>query len=155
MCSSVATAWDAHTTAAILEREVHTFQRVTICWIPGKSGAAAWKAVQGMPPGRPPPQEKTSPTSTDSEEEKTMEENKCKECVYRQYERVMSRKEEAFDMVSEKMGRYAALADCVADAVEGIEIVTDDDRNYKKYEKLLELAYLLSESLEYAVDCMA
>lgn len=83
-----------------------------------------------------------------------MDENKCKECVYRQYERVMSRKEEAFDMVFEKMGRYAALADCVADAAEGLEIVTDDNRNYKKYEKLLELAYLLGESLEYVVDYM-
>ena len=75
-----------------------------------------------------------------------MEENK--------YERVMSRKEEAFDMVAEKMGGYAALADCVADAAEDIRIATDDDRNFKKYEKLLELAYLLSESLEYVVDYM-
>ena len=81
-----------------------------------------------------------------------MEENKCKECVYRQHERVTSRKEEAFDMVAEKMGRYAALADCVADAAEGLEIVTDDDRNRKQYEKLLELAYLLSESLGYVND---
>lgn len=83
-----------------------------------------------------------------------MEENKCKECVYRHYERVMSRKEEAFDTVAEKMGGYAALADCVADAAEGLEIVTDDDRNRKQYDKLLELAYLLSESLGYVVDFM-
>lgn len=67
---------------------------------------------------------------------------------YIQSEQIMSRKQEAFDVIAQKIGGLSALADCVADATENIQVAANDFRNLPKYEKLVDLAYLLSESME-------
>ena len=74
-----------------------------------------------------------------------MEKNECRANIYGQ---TISRKDEAFNIVFQKVSSYAALAECVADAVDDIEIAVDGDQNQKRYEKLVELSYFLSESME-------
>lgn len=65
-----------------------------------------------------------------------MKENECKKCIYRQSEQSMSRKVNAFNTAFQKVSGFAALAECVADAVDDIEIAIND-QNRRRYEKLV------------------
>lgn len=83
-----------------------------------------------------------------------MKENECKKCIYRQSEQSMSRKVNAFNAAFQKVSGFAALAECVADAVDDIEIAIND-QNWRRYEKLVELSYLLCEDMEHLKEYMS
>ena len=83
-----------------------------------------------------------------------MKENECKKCIYRQSEQSMSRKVNAFNTAFQKVSGFAVLAECVADAVDDIEVAIND-QNRKRYEKLVELAYLLCEDMEHLKEYMS
>ena len=84
------------------------------------------------------------------EEEKMMDaDDRC--CPYRQQE-TMKRKEQAFDTLREKLRYYAALAECVEDAVEDASFSLDTPEKVKKSNKLTELVYLLTSELRQLSD---
>ena len=148
---NVAAVPGAHTTATFPEVGAPTLQRVTTYWTRGRCEDAARNAVPGTFPRRPPPQ---GQTRTDFKEETKMKENECKKCIYRQSEQSMSRKVNAFNAAFQKVSGFAALAECVADAVDDIEIAIND-QNWRRYEKLVELSYLLCEDMEHLKEYMS
>ena len=72
-------------------------------------------------------------------------------CPCRQQE-TMKRKEQAFDTLREKLRYYAALAECVEDAVEDASFSLDTPEKVKKSNKLTELVYLLTSELRQLSD---
>lgn len=75
-----------------------------------------------------------------------MNENICKRCSCKLRDEI-SRRQEEIESLLEKLGGYAALAECVVDAV--VDVVSDlSPENERKYNKALALAILLSEGLE-------
>ena len=72
-------------------------------------------------------------------------------CPCKQRE-AQERREDAFYKLCEKLGCYAALAECVEDAVEDVSFSLDTAEKVKKSDKLLELVYLLSDGLRQLKD---
>ena len=62
------------------------------------------------------------------------------------------RKEEAFDILCEKLSYYAALAECVEDSVEGVTFMLDNEEHNRKADKLVALVYLLNDGLQQLRD---
>ena len=72
-------------------------------------------------------------------------------CSCEQQEAV-NKKGKAFDFLCEKLSGYAALAECVADAVEDVNFVMDNETDDKKSDKLVALVYLLNDGLQQLRD---
>ena len=74
-----------------------------------------------------------------------MNENICRRCSCNLRDEI-SQKQGKIENLLEKLGGYAALAECVVDAV--VDVVSDlSPENERKYNKALSLAILLSEGL--------